>query len=686
MKKLVKSLMCLATVAMAFTACQKEESVSLPETLKLTVDAVAEELASDARTYIDNSNNILWGKGEQMTIALMDAEPQFVKSTSTDEFDGLAQATFAFEITPGENSTYTYGGVYPASASDGISNSAPAAYKVALPATQKATATSYDPSAYIMLAKPVVANEAQTSLQMSYGRITALNKITLTGLNTDVTSVTITLPEGQSLAGRRYLDLTQGSAGEVYHDQTPSITVDYDTALTGATKDVWFTSWHAVVAAGEQMTIKATTATHTYTRTITANSNGISFKEGHLNTLSVNMAADGVVVEALADYSGSYLIVAKQATGYYAMSTEAEGTRRAPKLLENYEAFADAAYPTNDATIQWTVTKNGANYTISNGEQYLSWSSGNTASLSTDPFALKIDFDGTYTISSVDTPTRILAKNTTAATGFAFYTGSGTNQLYLKEFVADTRTALTAPSVTAEAQDSSSIVVSWSTVSGAANYTVTCGSSAPVVVEGNSYTITNLAPSTEYTISVVANPANVSAHKPSAAGTATATTQADANAKYYTKVTAAPADWSGKYLVVCESQSSAANNNISSSTWITSTISISDNKIVYNAESQAYEVTLTKTTNGYTIQANNGKYINGAGNSTSLSMGDAMATDKKGEWTIAIEDNKIVIRNANTTTRFLGWNRNTDTPGFKAYADSNLGSNLPATLYKAPTE
>ena len=661
MKKLVKSLMCLATVAMAFTACQKEESVSLPETLKLTVDAVAEELASDARTYIDNSNNILWGKGEQMTIALMDAEPQFVKSTSTDEFDGLAQATFAFEITPGENSTYTYGGVYPASASDGISNSAPAAYKVALPATQKATATSYDPSAYIMLAKPIVANEAQTSLQMSYGRITALNKITLTGLNTDVTSVTITLPDGQNLAGRRYLDLTQGSAGEVYYDQTPSITVDYDTALTGATKDVWFTSWHAVVAAGEQMTIKATTATHTYTRTITANSNGISFKEGHLNTLSVNMAADGVVVEALADYSGSYLIVAKQPTGYYAMSTEAEGTRRAPKLLENYEAFADAAYPTNDATIQWTVTKNGANYTISNGEQYLSWSSGNTASLSTDPYALKIDFDGTYTISSVGDPTRILAKNTTAATGFAFYTGSGTNKLYLKEFVADTRTALTAPSVTAEAQDSSSIVVSWNTVSGAANYTVTCGSSAPVVVEGTTHTFTDLAPSTEYTISVVANPANVTAYKPSAAGTATATTQAAAaGTKFYKQLTNSLSDYSGKYLLVYNNGSKTGYlSSISTSSTkygLATDVTITSNGIASNNDVDTHQVIIEKVSEGYTLKFGEKYLYWGSGNSLNVRT-DAYtwviaANDADGVRLVVDPDEMRILWWNNGSTRF----------------------------------
>ena len=533
MKNFFKSLMCLAVVAMAFTACQKEESVSLSKTLKLTVDAVAEELNSDARTYIDNSNNILWGTQEQMTIALLDATPKFATSTATDAYNGQSKATFEFEIEADENSTYTYGGVYPAIASEGISNNYSNAYKVALPATQKATATSYDPAAYILLAKPVEAGTAQTSLQMAYRRITALNKITLTGLNADVKSVTITLPAGQSLAGRRYLDLTQGSAGEVYFGQTPSITVDYDTALTGASKDVWFTSWEAAVATGEQMTIKATTATHTYTRTITANSNGISFKEGHLNTLSVNMAAGDVVVESLADYSGSYLIVAEVSGVYYAMSDEADGSRRAAKVLEGYSAFADAAYPTNDASIQWTVAKDGANYTISNGENYLSWSSGNVANLSSEAYALKIDFDGTYTISSVDDPSRVLAKNAESKYGFAFYTstGSGIKTLHLKEFVADTRTALTTPSVTAEVENATSIVASWNSVPNAAEYIVTCGTEK-VTVEDTSYTFTNLENSTEYTVSVVAIPSDYTQYKSSVAGTATATTEASANVQY----------------------------------------------------------------------------------------------------------------------------------------------------------
>ena len=86
------------------------------------------------------------------------------------------------------------------------------------------------------------------------------------------------------------------------------------------------------------------------------------------------------------------------------------------------------------------------------------------------------------------------------------------------------KTALTTPTVTAVVENTTSIVASWGAVAGAANYTVTCGNKT-ALVSGTTYTFADLMPSTEYTISVVANPANINQHKASVAGTATATTE-----------------------------------------------------------------------------------------------------------------------------------------------------------------
>lgn len=92
-----------------------------------------------------------------------------------------------------------------------------------------------------------------------------------------------------------------------------------------------------------------------------------------------------------------------------------------------------------------------------------------------------------------------------------------------------TPTKLATPSVTATASGNT-VTVSWGEISGAADYTVTCGDETPKTVTGTSTSFTDLAYSTDYEVSVVANPSDAATHTASDAGTASATTEADPNA------------------------------------------------------------------------------------------------------------------------------------------------------------
>ena len=90
------------------------------------------------------------------------------------------------------------------------------------------------------------------------------------------------------------------------------------------------------------------------------------------------------------------------------MSSLAESSRLAPVVIT-----PSNPYKTGDETLIWTITKSGDNYTISQGENYLSWESGNSATTSTTPYELVITknkSEGTYQIASAATPSRILAK------------------------------------------------------------------------------------------------------------------------------------------------------------------------------------------------------------------------------------------------------------------------------------
>lgn len=321
MRKIFKSFMLVAAAAMTFASCQREELNAPKETVSatLTMHAGVEQ----TKTYIGENNTVLWGTDEAVKLYVGAGEDYKFVSSSTSKYNGQETATFEFSISGVDASgPYNLGGIYPASAT--VDNTNPDTYKVILPDVQEAEVGKYDPSAYIMVLKPETVETLPTEYQASFRRATALNKITLTGVNEDISSVEITVPEGKEFAGSRYFNVMDGTSGKIYYDKTNTIKVN--SPFTGESIDVWFCSWGVELDAGEELTVKMYADENTYTRTITAKENGITFAEGKLNTLKISMAGinpdeqekpeqpEGTacyekVTSAPADWSGKYLIV-----------------------------------------------------------------------------------------------------------------------------------------------------------------------------------------------------------------------------------------------------------------------------------------------------------------------------------------------------------------------------------------
>lgn len=81
----------------------------------------------------------------------------------------------------------------------------------------------------------------------------------------------------------------------------------------------------------------------------------------------------------------------------------------------------------------------------------------------------------------------------------------------------DPRTPLATPKVQAEVRDVNSVYAFWGEIANAKDYTITCGEQTITTAE-TKYTFKDLAYSTEYTVSVVANPSDETTNAPSAAG------------------------------------------------------------------------------------------------------------------------------------------------------------------------
>ena len=433
--------MLIAVAAMAFVSCQKEET-SAPETVSATLTLNAN--VDQTKTYLDENNAVLWGKGEAVTLYVGSGETaKFFDSASTDAYDGMASASFTFDIKEVDQAgSYALGGIYPASASNGINNDNPESFKIALPATQNAEPGKYDPSAYIMVLKPETVEALPTDYTASFRRAVALNKITLTNVKEGISTVEITVPDTKYLAGRRNFDLTTGESGEVYENGGRTNTIKVISNYPAGTIDVWFTSWGVELAAGQELTVKMISRSKIYTRTITAKEGGIKFLEGDLNKLTVNMAS--ATEEVNPDLSGDYLIASVPQS--WNLMSGTNGGKYYSRIVSGVTTSAtevkcsDFYALTGIDDCIWTVAKMGDNYSIKNKTtgKYVSYTGSENEAYTSDDaveFVLS-EKDGVMTVESKALAGRKLQYNSSSPR-FAFYTTYQT-PLYFIPWIADT--------------------------------------------------------------------------------------------------------------------------------------------------------------------------------------------------------------------------------------------------------
>lgn len=443
MKTFFKSILAVAVCASLFVACSKDDTVSDPSNgrkVTMTVTASSElESASGSRTTYDPlTGKISWNEtGEYLQVF----ETAASKTTYANSQEGTVSddtAKFAVSFPENTNTPLVYNAVYPASAWVTPSNTDITNMKVITPTVQQPTATSFDSNADLLIAKSISLESQPTELQMSFGRAVAIGKMTVKNLASaeSVLGVKFTAPD-KKVTGRSYVDMTAGTIKEYgyINNFADNVTLNYSsemniTANSEAGMTAYFTCFPFEVATGETFTVTVTTASKIFTKTVTVQEGrALAFAAGDSSTFAVDMT--GATEEENETLSGDYVITVSQSNVNYAMSSAAEGNRLAPIVITPENPFK-----TDDETLVWTINKSGDNYTISQGENYLSWQGGSTngATTSTSPYELVITKNktgNTYQIASAATPSRILAKNTQAAYGFGFYTGSQTKDLTL---------------------------------------------------------------------------------------------------------------------------------------------------------------------------------------------------------------------------------------------------------------
>ena len=147
--------------------------------------------------------------------------------------------------------------------------------------------------------------------------------------------------------------------------------------------------------------------------------------------------------------------------------------------------------------------------------------------------------------------------------------------------------------------------------------------------------------------------------------------------KSYVKVTAAPEDWSGTYLIVNEADETSAyvfNGQDVSDGYISA--KIADGKITSSTELDAVAVTVEKTTDGYTLKVN-GQYIYGTDGKNTLKFTDTAANAVN---TITLSETDGVIITSNTSV--LRFNSASNQMRFRYYKASTYSDQQAIQLYK----
>lgn len=371
-----------------------------------------------------------------------------------------------------------------------------------------------------------VASDKVPSISMNH--LTSVIKVSVTNNSgEDLTVSSVSFTGTEDIVGTYFINFAASpvaykSSGNAYVSSTASLTVSNGEALAnGSSADFYIALKPFTATAGSTLKL----AVNGYKKTLTLD-NDITFTAGHIKPLNFNFD------KKTENYNGDYVLVTLCNNSYWYMSTDVAGTTNTTKnqlkavdskvnKITDYNTNAD--FSNIDEKFVWTLEKVGSYYLLKNYStgKYLTGADAKnnyaklTSSVSDAEKLSVTKSDNKYKLVSQSVSTKSLGRNSSSNnTVYAFYK-EAIQDIYLIPYIS--LPSLATPKVQAEVQDVNSVYALWGEIAGAKDYTVTCGEQTFTTAD-TEYTFTNLAYSTEYTVSVVANPSDETANTKSAAG------------------------------------------------------------------------------------------------------------------------------------------------------------------------
>lgn len=158
--------------------------------------------------------------------------------------------------------------------------------------------------------------------------------------------------------------------------------------------------------------------------------------------------------------------------------------------------------------------------------------------------------------------------------------------------------------------------------------------------------------------------------------------QPSVQGQYFEKVTTAPTDWTGTYLIVYEDGSIAFNGGLATLDAASNgvNVTINDGKIEYSETLAGYTFVISTMEGGYSVKAANGKYIGHGSDANKLTSSDSELLN-----TITInEDGSVNIICAGGA--YLRYNATSGNDRFRYYKSTTYTSQKAISLYKLTGE
>lgn len=421
-----KTLMLVAAAAMALAGCSKEDvsDNALPGSGTKATRGFTAEIASSRTTLNGDATRMKWTAGDQLGF-YTDVETDLNVASSTY---AEGATNFTAEIDTKATKVYAY---YPY-----FSSQKDRTYEnVSLYIEDAQTQTEagvLNGNMVGMYASATLAEGQNTVLTFTpIASLIAFNIYDAENNGDAVKSITFTPAGGEKLNGQHIYNLETGKTTDTGYKESATVTLTTPYAVPAAKPaDKAGYIYLAVTPksyAGGTFTVVTDKNTYTFETTKVIDASNVY--------APVVIPMNLVAATPAEDYSGTYVVLAKEGSTYFALAgMNNNNTTRLDAVPFEYNG-TDTPISVTDPEIVWTVTKSGNAYTLSNEGKYLSYSgSGNTAAVNSTPYnltLLKDTANGTYNIKSETVSNRVLAKYNTDNAYFAFYTTGGNNNLYL---------------------------------------------------------------------------------------------------------------------------------------------------------------------------------------------------------------------------------------------------------------